>query len=116
MTNKALPHTFQTRVVAATSVKKDVLVDRCCRPNSSIRAAKLVVCRKTRLPQAERPAVMNYTNGLSHQSTPGNLSTNAFLDYIQSINTSLYLRVFFCLNFGGATSLSTATTRACSEV
>ena len=79
MTNKALPHTFQTRVVAATSVKKDVLVDRCCRPNSSIRAAKLVVCRKTRLPQAERPAVMNYTNGLSHQSTPGNLSTNAFL-------------------------------------
>ena len=73
-----LPYMFQTRVVAAASIKtKDVK----CRSNSSVRAAKLVVCRKSRLPQAERPAVMNYTSneGSLHPSTPGKLYINAFL-------------------------------------
>ena len=81
-----LPCMFQTRVVAAASKTKDVK----CRSNSSVRAAKLVVCRKSRLPQAERPAVMNYTSneGSLHQSTPGNLYITAFFSFLVCVFTS----------------------------
>ena len=87
-----LPCMFQTRVVAAASKTKDVK----CRSNSSVRAAKLVVCRKSRLPQAERPAVMNYTSneGSLHQSTPGNLYITAFFSFLVSVFTSHAGQVF----------------------